>query len=182
VSNVTEHGGTLTAQIDPNGLETEYAIWLQYPNCQSAAPDGSGCPSVSEEVVARGSIPAGVTGQAVSANLSGLQSDHPYSYWVLASNPAGKTEGPHQIFGTPAGSAPEPPSPVTQPPAAPGPPPASTPPAKTTAKMLSRAQTLAKAVKKCRGTYRKNQRKRTACEKAARARYGQRDQKAVRRK
>lgn len=108
VSGVTANAATLAAKVNPNGLLTTYEFRLEYPDCQNAALDGSGCGSVSEERVGLGEILTGDSEEAVSVDLSALQSDHFYSYWLVASNSAGRTEGPHQVFGTPSQSAPEP--------------------------------------------------------------------------
>jgi hypothetical protein len=109
-SNITEHSATLEAQINPDGLETSYEIWLaEKVECQA----GRECPleldgEISESRVVHGQIAAGDSAQTVSADLAHLEEgSYAYSYWVVATNSAGKTESLHQAFtALPEGSVP----------------------------------------------------------------------------
>jgi alpha-tubulin suppressor-like RCC1 family protein len=88
-SNITEHGATLEAQINPIIDETEYEFWLE---CAAS------CGSSSPERVGTGHIPAGNSGQSVSVDLSDLQPGESYTYWVLAKSSEGKTESLHEAL------------------------------------------------------------------------------------
>jgi hypothetical protein len=99
VSNVTEHEATLEARIDPEGLETTYEIWVaEQVECQA----DESCPiefgEISQWPARRGQISAGDSNQVVSADLTHLEKESSYSFWVVATNSAGKTEGSHRKF------------------------------------------------------------------------------------
>ncbi len=85
-SNVTEHGVTLEAQINPEGAETEYELWIE---CVVVYTFKCG----PTERVGSGRLPAGDSGQAVSVALGDLQSSNSYKYWVVATNSGGPTKG-----------------------------------------------------------------------------------------
>ena len=88
-SSITEHGVTLEAQINPEGSETEYGLWIE---CNFEFSCGS------VERVESGRLSAGSAGQTVSVALSGLKSGDSYSYWVVATNSDGTTKGAVRIF------------------------------------------------------------------------------------
>ncbi len=62
-SHVTESDATLEAQVDPEGLQTEYEVVLSYP-----CPAPMQC--TSEAVVATGSLPASTSAEPVSVDLA----------------------------------------------------------------------------------------------------------------
>jgi len=111
VSNITEHSARLEAQIDPSGLETAYEFWVESANCQPGP-----CGSISVASVGHGYIPAGSTYQTVKVELSDLQLNYSYTYWVFAINSAGWAKGSGNEFkavnpgGGSAGGSPLPPA------------------------------------------------------------------------
>ena len=98
VSHVTQTGATLEAQIDPNGLETNYEFWLQYAVCQNPPQGGGVCDAIAVEPRGEGQIAANSAAQTVSTTLTHLQPGYSYTYWVVATNSAGEAEGDHQSF------------------------------------------------------------------------------------
>jgi hypothetical protein len=90
VSNVTHNDATLEAQINPEGLETEYELWIE------CGVENFQCGSA--ERVGFGRLSAGDSGQAVSAVLSDLQSGDSYKYWVVATSSEGTTTSPVRTF------------------------------------------------------------------------------------
>jgi hypothetical protein len=106
VSNVTEHGASLEAQINAEGLETTYEMWLDYRDCQNAPPGVYQCESISEERVGHGQLAAGDEARSVSADLSQLEPGYSYSYRLLVTNSAGKTESLHPFEALPSGACP----------------------------------------------------------------------------
>ena len=88
-SNISEHGVTLEAQINPEGAETEYGLWME---CGVVYQCGSA------ERVESGRLPAGDSGQAVSFVASIPQPDNRYKYWVVATSSEGTTMGIVRIF------------------------------------------------------------------------------------
>lgn len=89
-SSITEHGVTLEAQINSEGSETEYQLWLE------CGVENFQCGSA--ERVGSGYLPASDSGQAVSAVLSDLEHGDAYKYWVVATNSEGTTKGAVRIF------------------------------------------------------------------------------------
>jgi hypothetical protein len=87
----TETSITLEANVDPEGAETNWEIYLE---CQ--APPGSSLRSLPCEAATggpqkhQGTIGAGAATELVQANLTGLRPGYTYSYSVIASNSAGK--------------------------------------------------------------------------------------------
>ncbi len=95
VTNVTEHGVTIEAQINSEGSETAYEIRLVW---QVADPKG-GPPNGGEGELPTGgpqtqtgNIAAGSGDQTVSATLA-LQWGYTYYYVIAAISSAGKTKG-----------------------------------------------------------------------------------------
>jgi hypothetical protein len=89
VSEVSQTGATLHAQIDPDGFETSYRF--QYGETTAydhEAPEGG-------EAIGSGTLPV-----ARSTVLSGLRVGATYHYRVLAENQAGTTIGPDHTFTT----------------------------------------------------------------------------------
>jgi hypothetical protein len=95
VAGVSEHEATLEAQIDPNGAEAGYEFWLSYAVCQSGRYR---CESVSVEPRGVGTIGAGAGPTRVSTQLSDLSPGYVYSYWVIATSPAGSTTSARSMF------------------------------------------------------------------------------------
>jgi hypothetical protein len=95
LSTVTEHSATLQAEIDPDGLETEYEFLLEY--CRAAFDDGS-CDTLAIVPVASGKLPAGIGDVPVSAQARELEPGHRYTFVVIAANAAGQTSGGGREF------------------------------------------------------------------------------------
>jgi hypothetical protein len=101
VSHVTEHGATLEAQINPDGLETAYSFWVEYEVCGRPSPVyEEECHMVLLGPLGEGQLPAGGQDQTVSTPLTGLEADNTYAYQVLAVNSAGPAAGMVKHFGT----------------------------------------------------------------------------------
>ena len=98
VSGITSRRSTLEAQVNPGGAQTTYEFWLEYANCQNTPPGNAACMSISVEKAGEGTITAGSSGQRISATVTYLQPSYSYTYWVIATNSVGKTEGAHQSF------------------------------------------------------------------------------------
>jgi alpha-tubulin suppressor-like RCC1 family protein len=97
-SNITDHRVTLEAQINPDGFETEYELWLE---CGIELQCGSA------ERVGFGRLPADDQSQDVSVALSDLTSGDSYRYWVVATDSDGLTKGAVRSFAaTSSGSMP----------------------------------------------------------------------------
>jgi hypothetical protein len=106
VVGITEHGATLGAKINPNGLETTYEFWLDYAVCQK--PEGVNCDLWSSESVGHGTISAGNEDQTVGVDLTSLKPGYSYTYRVLATSSAGTTRGqPHAFKTLQEGTAPK---------------------------------------------------------------------------
>ena len=97
-SGIASRRATVQAQINPGGLETTWEVWVQYANCQNT-PTGAGtCESITVEKRGEGTISAGSTGQTVGVTLTNLEPGYSYTYWFMARNAAGETEGTKQSF------------------------------------------------------------------------------------
>jgi hypothetical protein len=109
VSNITPTDTTLEAQINPNGLETEYQFRVLASPCHANPVN---CellsdplyPSPADEIAAASGT------QTVSVELNGagltLEPGREYHYAVFATNSAGTASGPDQTFTTPSASPP----------------------------------------------------------------------------
>jgi hypothetical protein len=84
-AEVSQNDATLQAPIRPDGLETTYELWLEYPACQS----GDTCEPTTSERVGEGSILAGRLEQVVTAELTSLKWNYSYNFVVIASNSDG---------------------------------------------------------------------------------------------
>jgi hypothetical protein len=83
-TKVYEHEGTIEAQIDPQGSETTYEIWLE---CRG--PHEPIWPCVQR---VEGHLAAGFEAETVSLHLTGLQEGTYYVFGVVAVNSAGQTK------------------------------------------------------------------------------------------
>ncbi len=106
-SEVTQTDATLTAQIDPHGLETEYYVRVRgFVECTGDPPLCLPLEIIREFGVAQGSIPATATSTLVSVELANappyldLDPGTRLEYWVLAHNAAGTRQGPTKSFTT----------------------------------------------------------------------------------
>jgi hypothetical protein len=94
VSGITEHDAVLEAQIDPNGLETTYELYLSSPACQADWPAIGPCLVIEDFSVPGGSIPADTGDQTISLDLNSvgvnLQAGTWYEYSLSAANAAGR--------------------------------------------------------------------------------------------
>jgi hypothetical protein len=106
VSHITATEATLEAQVNPDGLATQYEFWLAFANCQNPPPGGAVCASISVLRVGTGKLPAASGGESVSTTLTHLHPGYAYTYWAVATNSAGEAVGEHRRFS--AQSAPPP--------------------------------------------------------------------------
>jgi len=193
LSHLTSTDATLEAQINTEGLETTYEFQLLRHLC----PPGTeplGCKAMIQKVpLPSGSLLGSFVSQTVSLDLNSvgvtLYPDTEYDYRMVVTSAAGKAEGSSQTFVTPedgvqplsASNATSSPSGGSQSgtsstPAGsggssstPGVTPLVSPLQKTVqAKVLTRAQKLAGALKTCK---RKPKSKRAVCAKQARKAY-----------
>jgi hypothetical protein len=111
VSNISATDATLEAQINPNGLETEYQFRLEF-GCGVPEPGGAACLWIAVINVASAELPASFEAQSVRVDLNNsavaLHPDTRYRYSVEATNSAGRTPGRDQTFTTPPESTAEP--------------------------------------------------------------------------
>jgi hypothetical protein len=105
VSNITPTDATLQAQINPEGLETTYEVWVGALPCVEEAG-----PERCEEDKIVGTIPAGFSAQQVSVDIAKashqLKPNSPYLYSFRATNMDGTTYGANNEFKTAAESPP----------------------------------------------------------------------------
>jgi hypothetical protein len=104
-AHVVQDDATLQAQIDPEGLETTYQLWIEDP-----------CPAPMECIrvarLADGSIPAGTASESLSVDLASssqhlnIEPNTRYEYWVIAKSSAGTVESRQSFTTPPAGTAP----------------------------------------------------------------------------
>jgi hypothetical protein len=97
-TNINEHGATLEAQIDPQGIATTYEFWVESAVCTggSATCERSGHPYKEEE----GFIAAGSGSKMVTDDVTDLLTDTYFWYWVVAENLGGTAESSHGLFET----------------------------------------------------------------------------------
>jgi hypothetical protein len=85
---VTRTSATIEVEIDPEGSQTSYEIWLE---CQSANWLSNACePLTVGEQREQGVIAPGFELQTVTALVQGLQPGYLYRYRVVATNVVGK--------------------------------------------------------------------------------------------
>jgi hypothetical protein len=99
-TDITGEDATLQAQINPVGVEVTYEVWLEYPACQASG--GGSCEARKTEVCGYGQLSGNDQAQTVSVDLTGLQPQGSYTYWVVARSTGGVAEAPHQTFATQA--------------------------------------------------------------------------------
>jgi hypothetical protein len=102
-SYITPTGATLEAQIDPNGLETEYQFRVVAPPCHANPTNCSEGPDPlypsTPSTIAAGSGPQPASANLHVAGLT-LEPGHEYHYAVVAHNEDGTEAGPDQTFTT----------------------------------------------------------------------------------
>jgi hypothetical protein len=105
-SNITPTDATLQAQINAEGLETTYEVWVGALPC---VVEFGGLERCEEDKVV-GSIPAGFSAQQVSVDIAKashqLKPNSPYLYSFRATNMDGTTYGANNEFKTAAESPP----------------------------------------------------------------------------
>ncbi len=117
VSHITPTDATLEAQINPDGLETTYEVWVgAYPECIEEGPEAcessGGGPAGTGAIV--GTIPASSSSHTVSVDIAkawhNLSPHSSYIYSVSATNSGwayeGSSYGEHKTFSTTSASAP----------------------------------------------------------------------------
>ena len=156
--NITGTTATITAGVNPDGLQTSY-VWEVGSEAE---------PGVISYTPTYGTAGNGSAGVGLSLGLTGLQPGSTYHYRITAHNEDATTTGADRTFTTSGFTASIlAPAPVTL---IPYTAPVEPPPGKgVTVKSLTRAQKLAKALKQC-GKQPKH--KRAACVKNAHKRYG----------
>jgi hypothetical protein len=102
-SNVTQDNATVEAQVNPQGLETTYELFMPKDPC-----------NVPEEcirvhvVLAQGSIPATATDESIGVDLASkhvsMEAGEQYGFAIIAKNSAGTVEE-HFTFRTPSKNA-----------------------------------------------------------------------------
>jgi hypothetical protein len=165
VSEITQESATITTSVNPEGLHTLYDL-------DTGTSTAYGTPYPGDAGSGSGSVP-------LVFHLSGLHAGDTYHFRLTASNSDGTSTEADQAFTTVAGAQGFVPAFTVTP---------SLPPLAFTAvafptetgttgtgtgpgtKTLSRAQKLKDALKQCKKD--KSKSKRTACEKAAKKRYG----------
>jgi hypothetical protein len=100
-TTITEHGATLEATIDPEGLATTYAFWLGHEVCRAPVVGyEKHCYISVTGPLSEGHIAAGAAGEVVGAMVTGLEADTPYVYTVAAVSSAGHVLGAEKQFRT----------------------------------------------------------------------------------
>ena len=106
VSNITPTDATLQAQINPEGLETTYEVWVGALPCVIEL----GGPERCEEDKVAGTIPAGFSAAQVSIDIAKashqLKPNSAYLYSFRATNMDGTTYASNKEFKTAAAAAP----------------------------------------------------------------------------
>ncbi len=159
VSEVTQSTATITATIDPGGLQTTYKLDLGTSTAYGTTYPGDA-----------GSSAEPVT---VTFTLVGLEPGTTYHYRLLAGNGSETELGPDETFTTAATIAVEPPV-LTGPPSPPFVGFTAVAFPTTTGTTTTK---LANALKACQKL--RSKRKRATCEKRARQRYGAKSRKAI---
>lgn len=96
---LTETSATLQAQIDPEGSETTWQIYLECSH--SSAPESPPCEPLSGgPQLHEGKIAGGAAPEVVQAVVSGLRPGYVYKYTVVAENSLGKEGWEGMEFGT----------------------------------------------------------------------------------
>jgi hypothetical protein len=92
-TKVYEHEGTIEAQINPQGSETTYEIWLE---CESI--DALPCEPIGSGQRIQGQLASGFEAKTVSLLLNNLQPGSRYWYGIAATNSVGETESRGNIL------------------------------------------------------------------------------------
>ena len=161
VIEVTQTSALVEGTVNPGGAPATYTFEL-------GADEGA---ATQYDVVASGSTGAGRTPEAESFTLSGLQPGVAYAYRIAIHSGYGSAQGAQGMFtttGLPTTLKPPAASPLLATPAITFPTQAEAG-GRATAKKLTSAQKLAKALKACKA--KRTKRKRVACEREAR-KYG----------
>ncbi len=156
--NITATTATITAGVNPDGLQTSY-VWEVGSEAE---------PGVISYIPTYGTAGNGSAGVGLSLGLTGLQPGSTYHYRIVAHNEDGTASGADLTFTTSGFSASilAPASVTLIPYTAPIEPPAGK---GVVVRSLTRAQKLAKALKQCS---KQPKHKRAACVKSAHKHYG----------
>jgi hypothetical protein len=93
--DMTEHGATLVLQIDPQGSETAYEVWLE---CERAVSEAGPCePPLGGPHAQVGQIAADPGVKEVAVEMASLPPNRAYIYRVAAANASGRVEEPFQL-------------------------------------------------------------------------------------
>lgn len=99
-THLTISSAVLEAHINPEGLETTYSFWIEYEVCRKPLPEyEEECHAVLLGPEGEGHV-AGEEDRAVSTALTNLETEHSYTYWLIASNPNGPATGEPKSFRT----------------------------------------------------------------------------------
>lgn len=96
-TGITEYGATLEAQINPEGSETTFEVWIQ---CERPASGGAPCESAAVSPLGQDHLAGGSAAETVRGVVTSLQPGYSYTYWFVATNLAGRTEGRHRSLKT----------------------------------------------------------------------------------
>lgn len=97
-TEATEHGIRLSASIDPKERATSYEFIIE---CRTSSMSVLECdPESGPIVVAKGRIEADVQAQKIVVSVTGLEAGSYYRYEVIATNSAGETRKPSNLFIT----------------------------------------------------------------------------------
>lgn len=97
ISSLSKRAAVLTAVIDPEGGETRYEFWLEYPPCSECEPIREPL-HTGTIAFSRGHYSGGYGGDLVDYKLKKLKPDVPYRFWVVASNSSGSAESQNRPF------------------------------------------------------------------------------------
>jgi hypothetical protein len=93
--DMTEHGATLELQIDPQGSETTYEVWLE---CERAVSGAGPCePPLGGAHAQVGQIAADPGVKEVVVEMTSLPPNRAYTYRVAAANASGRVEESFQL-------------------------------------------------------------------------------------
>ena len=104
-SNITQDNATVEAQVNPEGLETTFELFMPEDPCNVPME----CIRV-HVVLAQGSIPATAADESISIDLASkhvsMEAGEQYGFVIIAKNSAGTVEGHYSFRTLPKNTAP----------------------------------------------------------------------------